>query len=80
MKEDEIRQTLERNLIAWQRSGVVKTLKVYSADDAAVCDHCKPLHTTIIEIGEGKVGSNLPPLTTCLNKQCRCYFRPYSIS
>jgi hypothetical protein len=37
-------------------------------------------HAAIIGIDDGKVGENLPPIKSCLNGRCRCYFRPWEIS
>jgi hypothetical protein len=33
-----------KNLAAWRASGIVKTLKYYSAEDAAVCAECRERH------------------------------------
>ena len=68
------------NLAAWRASGVVKTLKFYSAEDADVCTECATQHGTIVNIADGKVGVNLPPLKTCERIRCRCYFRPWDVS
>jgi len=69
-----------QNLRTWSRSGVVKTLRCYSAEDADVCRECRALDGTIIKIEDAEIGTNLPPLKTCRAKRCRCYFRPWDIS
>jgi hypothetical protein len=68
------------NLAAWRGSGVVKTLKFYSAEDTGVCTECEKQHGAIVNILDGKVGVNLPPLNGCQRDHCRCYFRPWGIS
>jgi len=35
-----IQETAAQNLTAWKNSGVVKTLKFFSAEDADVCAAC----------------------------------------
>ena len=74
-----VKETAAHNLAAWQASGVVKTLKYYSAEDADVCAACAERHGSIVQVVEGKIGDNLPPLGTCQNVRCRCY-RPETIS
>jgi hypothetical protein len=68
------------NLDAWRASGVVKTLKHYTAEDAGVCAERSNRHGSITAIGDAEVGVNLPPVHACSNGRCRCYFRPWDIS
>ena len=78
--DGDLKEIAAANLDAWQRSGVVKTLKYYSADDADVCVGCRKHHGVIIAIADGSISENLPPLDACVNNRCRCYFRPWDIS
>lgn len=83
MDEEQFAQANEaaaRNLAAWRESGAVKTLKYHSADDADVCSACWERHGSIVRIQDSKMGDNLPPLASCGNAQCRCYFRPEEVS
>jgi len=75
-----IRQIAAVNLDGWRRSGVVKTLKFYSADDAVACAVCECHHQEIVAVEDGVVGVNLPPLDDCKKARCRCYFRPWDVS
>ena len=75
-----LREIATGNLYAWEESGVVKTLKYYSAEDTEVCAPCRRHHGTIITIADGRIGGNLPPLDACVNGQCRCYFRPWDVT
>lgn len=43
-----LREIASANLDAWKRSGVVKTLKFYSADHADGCAVCERHHEKII--------------------------------
>jgi SPP1 gp7 family putative phage head morphogenesis protein len=72
------RKIANANLDAWKRSGVVKTLKFYSADDGDACPACKEQDGKVIAMGDGEIGLNLPPLDACTNARCRCYFRPHA--
>jgi hypothetical protein len=69
-----------QNLDAWQKSGVVKTLKYYSAADDAVCSECAKNSGVVVKLEDGIVGGTLPPLDKCQGIRCRCYFRPWDIS
>jgi SPP1 gp7 family putative phage head morphogenesis protein len=75
-----VKETALSNLIAWKKSGVVKSLKYYSAEDVDVCAACKAHHGSIVTIEDGTVGVNLPPLGACSCAKCRCYLRPWDIS
>ena len=75
-----VQQAAVLNLAAWKASGVVKTLKYYSADDANVCAACKAHHGGVVSIWDAEIGANLPPLPDCSSRRCRCYFRPEDVS
>lgn len=76
---------------AWRQSGVVKTLKWYTAADGRVCEFCAPLHDKTIKIeedwfdkGDTITGSDGGKLeidyvdieNPPLHAGCRCYLRP----
>lgn len=80
---------------AWKQSGVVKTLRWYTALDERVCEFCDPLNGKIIEISEnwfdkgdslaGKEGGKMEidyadVGSPPLHPDCRCYIRPEEIS
>lgn len=80
---------------AWKQSGVVKTIKWYTAADDRVCPWCDSMHGKIIDIEEsffnkgdevtGTDGSKLPITyddvgSPPLHVSCRCYTRPEDIS
>lgn len=80
---------------AWKNTGVVKTIKWYTAEDERVCEFCGPMSEKVISIDdnffskgdsvEGSEGGNLD-LTyddvgnPPLHVGCRCYQRPDEIS
>jgi SPP1 gp7 family putative phage head morphogenesis protein len=80
---------------AWKNTGVVKTIKWYTAEDEHVCEFCGPMSEKVISIDdnffskgdsvEGSEGGNLD-LTyddvgnPPLHVGCRCYQRPDEIS
>lgn len=74
------KETAAHNLVAWREGGVVKTLKYYTADDADVCAACWGRHGLVVQIENGTMGDNLPPLAVCESVCCRCYFRPEQVS
>ena len=67
----------DANREAWEQSGVVKSLKWYTAEDERVCARCQDLDGTEVGI-EDKVfqdsysDGSAPPL----HPDCRCYIRP----
>lgn len=80
---------------AWKQTGVVKTIKWYTAADEAVCPWCEPMNGKIISIndnffdkGESHTGSDGTALDISysdvgappLHVSCRCYTRPEDIS
>lgn len=80
---------------AWRQSGVVKSLKWYTAADERVCEFCAPMNGKVVGIDEnwfdkGDIveGTNGEKLsidyddvdTPPLHANCRCYIRPEEIS
>lgn len=80
---------------AWKQSGVVKTIKWYTAADEAVCPWCQPMNGKIISVdenffdkGDTHVGNDGSELDISysdvgappLHVSCRCYTRPEEIS
>jgi len=80
---------------AWKQTGVVKTIKFYTAADERVCPFCEPLHGKVIGIEEnffekgdeitGSDGSTMKVDyddigTPPIHPSCRCYTRPSEIS
>ncbi len=79
---------------AWADTGVVKTIKWYTAADERVCEYCGPMHGEIIDIEEdffkkgdtitGSEGNDLDLSYSDvgappLHANCRCYVRPETI-
>jgi hypothetical protein len=75
-----VQQTAAENLAAWKASGVVKTLRWYSAEDTDVCAACKAQHAIVVDVSDAEISVNLPPLLACSSTRCRCYFRPCEVS
>lgn len=80
---------------AWKETGVVKSIKWYTAADERVCPWCEPMHGRIVDIeenfynkGDTHTGSDGSKLSIdyanveagCLHTSCRCYTRPETIS
>lgn len=80
---------------AWKQSGVVKTLKWYTAEDERVCEFCGPMDGKTVGIednwfekGEEITGQEGGKLEVDyvdvenppLHANCRCYIRPDEIS
>jgi len=82
------------NRRAWQRSGVVKTLKWFAADDAEMCEFCASLNGKIVSVsdcflkkGDVLTDNNGASIVIArnieappLHEGCRCYCRPDGIS
>ena len=82
------------NRRAWQRSGVVRTLKWFAADDVEMCECCTSLNGKIVSVSdcflkEGDVladnnGASIVIAHNIevppLHEGCRCYCRPEGIS
>ena len=49
-------------------------------DDADVCAACWERHGSVVQVENGKMGDDLPPLAACESVRCRCYFRPEQVS
>lgn len=79
---------------AWKQTGVVKTIRWYTADSDA-CDYCQPMNGKVISIdenfynkGDVHTGANGQKLSLdyanveagSLHVMCRCYTRPDEIS
>lgn len=79
----------------WKQSGIVKSLKWYTAADERTCEFCGPMHGKVIGIDEtffnlgdtvdGSEGGTLPVdydtiENPPLHVQCRCYVRPEKIT
>ncbi len=80
---------------AWKQTGVVKTIKWYTAADERVCPYCEPLHGKVVDIednffdkGDEVTGSDGSKIALDyddvgappLHVSCRCYTRPEEIS
>ncbi len=86
---DSAEQISKDNLAAAKNSGVVKTVKIYTAQDEDICKSCKPWHGKVFSIGKANFEKNIPPFIFCKNPKrfsyqtkngCRCYWRPEEIS
>ncbi len=79
----------------WKQTGVVKSIKWYTAADERVCPYCDPLHGKVVGIDEnffekgdaagGSDGTTMPldyedVGNPPLHVSCRCYIRPEEIS
>ena len=80
---------------AYRASGIVKTVKWYTANDERVCEFCAPLHGTVIDVkkdffkvGDVYIGAEGGKLEISyddirggsLHPRCRCYIDPQEIS
>lgn len=85
----------ESTRMAWKQSGVVKTLKWYTAADERTCAYCEPMHGKTISIDEsffkkgdtaqGSDGTSIKLDYSSvdappLHVSCRCYIRPEEVS
>ena len=57
------------NLLAWQTYGVIEEVIWMTSDDERVCVICRPLHETVIALGDALYGGQRPPAHT----RCRCW-------
>lgn len=72
-----------QSIRAWVQTGVVKNMKLYTADDESVCPNCRPLHGKIFPIHtpeEINAVMECGWIKNCQNSHCRCYLRPEDIS
>ena len=71
------------NIREWVKSGVVKNLKLRSADDEDVCDSCKQMSGRIFPIETNEqisfVMDNAHVKNCDSQLGCRCYWRPEEI-
>ena len=59
----DLREIATGNLHAWKASGVVKTLKYYSAGDTGkFVRRAEQHHGTVVTIADGRIGGKLPPI------------------
>lgn len=80
---------------AWDQTGVVSTVKWYTAADERVCPWCEPMHGEVVDIkesffdkGDTHEGSDGQVMNIDyadienppLHVDCRCYIRPEDIS
>jgi Phage Mu protein F like protein len=94
-KTESFRAANWANREAWKASGVVKTVKFYTAEDAEVCQFCAALDGEEISIDDdfydagdtivGKDGGTMIANygdieTPPIHPGCRCYIRPENIS
>jgi HK97 family phage portal protein len=80
-KTESFRTANQANLAAWQQSGVVQTVKFYTAEDDRVCPVCQDLDGKEVATGDDFFSTdygegNVPPC----HPDCRCYVRPEVIS
>lgn len=71
------------NIRVWIKSGTVKSLKFYTAEDEEVCEVCKQMHGKIYPIQTPEQINfvmNNAHIEGCMNLHgCRCYWRPEEI-
>jgi uncharacterized protein with PIN domain len=71
------------NIREWVKSGVVKSLKIRSADDEDVCESCKQLSERVFPIETNEQISFVienAQVKNCRGQTgCRCYWRPEEI-
>ena len=80
---------------AWKQSGVVKTVKWYTAEDSLVCPLCEPMDGKVVSIednffnlGDSVQGSDGSTFDVSysdveappLHPNCRCYIRPEDLT
>ena len=94
-KTESFRAANWANKTAWQQSGVVKTVKWYTAEDDKVCEYCQEqdgkeiaIDDNFYDAGDTIKGSDGGEMTADygdiggppLHPDCRCYMRPEDIS
>ena len=80
---------------AWKQTGVVKSIKWYTAADERVCGWCEPMHGRVVDIeknfydkGDSITSTDGSSMSLdyadvgagALHTSCRCYTRPEDIS
>jgi hypothetical protein len=93
-KTESFRAANFANKAAWKASGVVQTVKWYTAEDDKVCEFCEKLNGTEISIDDNffdsgdTISGSDGGVTTAnygdigeppLHPDCRCYIRPEDI-
>jgi HK97 family phage portal protein len=93
-KTESFRAANYANKAAWQASGVVKTVKWFTADDGKVCEFCQAqdgkeiaVEENFYNAGDTIEGSNGGTMTASygdidtppLHPDCRCFIRPEDI-
>jgi hypothetical protein len=72
------------NIHEWVQSGVVKSLKIRSAEDEDVCEVCKQMSGRIFSIETHEqislVMENAQVKNCSSQTGCRCYWRPEELS
>jgi len=72
------------NICEWVKSGTVKSLKLYTAEDEKVCKVCKEIHGKVFSIqtpAQINFVMENAHIKGCKNLfGCRCYWRPEEIS
>lgn len=83
------------NQLAYQQSGVVKTMRWYTAEDERVCEFCGPMHGTVIDVSSnffakgavmtgadgGSLALDYRAIDVApLHTNCRCFIRPEEIT
>jgi Phage Mu protein F like protein len=94
-KTESYRASNWANKEAWQQSGVVKTLKWYTAEDGKVCEFCQAqdgkeiaIDDNFYDSGDKITGTDGSTMSADygdigappLHPDCRCYVRPEVIS
>ena len=94
-KTESYRSANWANKTAWKQSGVVKTIKWYTAEDATVCEFCREqdgkeiaIEQNFYDSGDSISGSDGGSMKADygdvgappLHPDCRCYVRPEEIS
>ena len=73
-----------QNIREWVKSGVVKSLKLRSADDEDVCDSCRQMSGRVFSIETHEQISFVMENAHVKNCRsqigCRCYWRPEELS
>ena len=76
----EVLELARRNIREWAKSGVVKSLKIRSAEDDAVCEACRQMSRRVFPIETNEQISFVTGnahVKNCSNQTgCRCYWRP----
>jgi hypothetical protein len=76
-------ELVRHNIREWEKSGVVKSLTIRSAEDDAVCEACKQMSGRIFPIETNEqisfVMDNAHVQNCRSQTGCRCYWRPEEI-